>query len=73
MQMLLEVSGLGKSYGARRAVDDVSFGLGAGQTLGLIGPNGAGKSTIVAMLCGLVAPDAGQVRLGGVPVAPGMR
>ncbi|QNA87856.1 ABC transporter ATP-binding protein [Massilia sp. Dwa41.01b] len=72
MEMLLEVSGLAKSYGARRAVDGVSFRLRAGQTLDLIGPNGAGKSTTVGMLCGLLRPDAGEVRLGGVAVGPGV-
>lgn len=72
MELLLEVSGLAKSYGTRRAVDGVSFGLPAGKTLGLIGPNGAGKSTTVGMLCGLLAPDAGQVRIKGMAVGPGL-
>jgi len=69
--MLLEASNLAKAYGARRAVDGVSFQLRAGQTLGLIGPNGAGKSTTVGMLCGLLAPDAGSVRVRGRQVGPG--
>ncbi|MDQ2989687.1 MAG: ATP-binding cassette domain-containing protein, partial [Pseudomonadota bacterium] len=47
--VLLKVSKLTKSYGARRAVDDVSFQVQAGQTVGLIGPNGAGKSSTVSM------------------------
>jgi len=67
----LEASNLAKSYGARRAVDGVSFQVRAGQTLGLIGPNGAGKSTTVGMLCGLLAPDAGSVRVRGQEVGPG--
>jgi len=71
MEVLLEASNLAKAYGARRAVDGVSFQLRAGQTLGLIGPNGAGKSTTVGMLCGLLAPDAGSVRLDGLAVGPG--
>jgi ABC-2 type transport system ATP-binding protein len=71
MEVLLEATNLAKAYGARRAVDGVSFQLRAGQTLGLIGPNGAGKSTTVGMLCGLLAPDTGSVRVGGQQVGPG--
>jgi ABC-2 type transport system ATP-binding protein len=71
MAPLLSVSGLTKSYGQRRAVDGVSFRLQAGQTLGLIGPNGAGKSTTVAMLCGLLRPDSGEVRIGGDAIEGG--
>ncbi|MFL6676295.1 MAG: ABC transporter ATP-binding protein [Massilia sp.] len=69
--VLLSVSNLTKSYGDRRAVDGVSFQVLAGQTVGLLGPNGAGKSTTVGMLCGLLRPDAGEVRLGGELVGPG--
>jgi ABC-2 type transport system ATP-binding protein len=69
--VLLRVEGLVKSYGARRAVDGVSFQVLKGQTVGLLGPNGAGKSTTVAMLCGLVRPDAGNVLLDGQPVTTG--
>jgi ABC-2 type transport system ATP-binding protein len=69
--VLLRVSNLTKSYGDRRAVDGVSFQVLAGQTVGLLGPNGAGKSTTVGMLCGLLRPDAGEVRLGGELVGPG--
>jgi len=69
--VLLSVTNLVKSYGARRAVDGVSFRVLAGQTVGLLGPNGAGKSTIVGMLCGLLAPDGGDIVLGGERVTPG--
>jgi ABC-2 type transport system ATP-binding protein len=69
--VLLKVSGLTKSYGARRAVDAVSFQVQAGQTVGLIGPNGAGKSSTVSMICGLLRPDAGKVELDGVEIAQG--
>ena len=71
MASLLTVRGLSKSYGERRAVDDVSFTVDAGQTVGLIGPNGAGKSTTVAMICGLLRLDAGRVELAGVPLGAG--
>src|SRR5450830_411628 len=70
--VLLQVSHLTKSYGARRAVDDVSFAVGAGQTVGLIGPNGAGNSSTVSMICGLLRPDAGSVTLDGEAVTTGL-
>src|SRR2546423_3970358 len=61
----LEGRGLRKRYGSLVAVDGVSLALGPGRVLGLLGPNGAGKTTTVAMLAGLVAPDAGDVLVGG--------
>ncbi len=69
--LLLDVQGLSKSFGERKVVDAVSFSLKAGQTLGLLGPNGAGKSTTVNMICGLLAPDQGQVLLGGQLMSAG--
>ena len=56
---------LRKHYGERRAVDGVSFGVGAGECYGLLGPNGAGKTTTISMLCGLVVPDGGTVTVDG--------
>ena len=56
-----------KRHGAVTALDGVDLALPAGQGLALLGPNGAGKSTAVALLLGLQAPDAGQVRLLGLP------
>lgn len=66
--VLLSVTKICKSYGERRAVNDVSFQVKRGQTLGLIGPNGAGKSTTVGILCGLLQPDSGSVLLEGLHV-----
>jgi ABC-2 type transport system ATP-binding protein len=66
---MLEVRGLRKSYGELVAVREVSFSLGAGEVLGLLGPNGAGKTTTVSMISGIVSPDAGQVLVGGAPLA----
>lgn len=68
---LLKVTGLCKSFAGRVAVDDVSFTVAHGQTLGLIGPNGAGKSTTVSMLCGLLKPDSGEVLMDGQAVNHG--
>ena len=65
MPPVLEVQGVRKSYGALTAVSDVSFSVGAGELVGLLGPNGAGKSTTVAMIAGLLPPDAGEVRING--------
>ncbi|MDT8998847.1 ABC transporter ATP-binding protein [Paucibacter sp. APW11] len=62
---MLEAQGLSKRYGDKTVVNDLNLRLRSGQTLGLLGPNGAGKSTTVAMLCGLLKPDQGQVLLDG--------
>jgi len=51
--------------GGRAIVENVSLSLESGQFIGLIGPNGAGKSTLMAALAGLLAPDSGDVTLGG--------
>jgi ABC-2 type transport system ATP-binding protein len=66
---MLEVQGLRKAYGARTAVADVSLAVRGGEVLGLLGPNGAGKSTTIGMVCGLTAPDAGTVSIGGTTLA----
>jgi branched-chain amino acid transport system ATP-binding protein len=65
MSMLLETSGLQKSFGAVVAAKDVSISAGRGDRLGLIGNNGAGKTTFVNMVTGYVKPDAGKVLLDG--------
>ena len=67
--MVLSVSHLSKSYGGVQAVRDVSFGVDAGERVALIGPNGAGKTTCFNLLNGQLAPDAGEIRLGGVDLA----
>ena len=67
---MLIAQGLCKSYAARTVVQAVSLSLAPGQIVGLLGPNGAGKSTTVAMLSGLLEPDAGQVRVGNPAVSP---
>ncbi len=59
---LLAVRGLAKSYGARRALDGVSFTVRPGEVLGLIGPNGAGKTTLFECLAGVLPADGGEVR-----------
>ncbi len=65
---MLTVEHLAKSYGAKRAVVDVSLSVARGEVVGLLGPNGAGKSTTVACICGLVAADSGTVLIDGQPI-----
>jgi ABC-type branched-subunit amino acid transport system ATPase component len=62
---LLEISNLSKSYGAVKAVDDVSVHINRGEIAGLIGPNGSGKSTFFDCSTGLGKPDTGTVKLDG--------
>jgi ABC-2 type transport system ATP-binding protein len=63
--VLIEAAHLRKSYGARLALDDVTFSVNAGEVVGLLGPNGAGKTTALSILATLLAPDAGEVRIAG--------
>lgn len=65
MRAVLSVRGLCRSFGGVRAVDDVSFEVGAGEMVALIGPNGAGKSTCFNLLGGQMAAEAGEVWLEG--------
>ena len=58
---MLRVSRLCKSFGALKALDDVSFDLAKGETLAVIGPSGGGKSTLLRVLNGLEAPDGGTI------------
>ncbi|RYF42462.1 MAG: ATP-binding cassette domain-containing protein [Comamonadaceae bacterium] len=60
--LLFDARNLSKSYGGTRVVDDLSFGIGPGECLGVIGPNGAGKTTTIRMGLGLTAPDGGSIR-----------
>src|ERR1700757_1188139 len=64
---LLDARGLVKEYGAgHRVVDDVSFAIRRGETLGLVGESGSGKSTVARILVRLVDPTAGEVRYKGL-------
>jgi ribose transport system ATP-binding protein len=70
MSILLSMSGVSKSFGATRALVDVSFSVERGQVRALIGENGAGKSTLMKLLAGVHRPDAGQMMVSGQPYAP---
>jgi gliding motility-associated transport system ATP-binding protein len=65
---MIEVKGLVKTYGAKRAVDGITFSVKRGDILGFLGPNGAGKSTTMKMITGFLRPDAGTATVGGIDV-----
>ncbi len=65
---VLSAQGLVKTYRKRNVVNKVAIELRQGEIVGLLGPNGAGKTTTFYMLTGLIAPDAGQIRLDGQDV-----
>ena len=62
---VLSVHNLGKTYGKRQVVKDVSLNVRRGEAVGLLGPNGAGKTTVFYMITGLVRPDKGMIELDG--------
>jgi heme exporter protein A len=68
---VVEAAGLSRAFGARRAVEGVTFALRGGESLALFGPNGAGKTTLLRMLAGLLRPTAGEARIGGVALPGG--
>jgi sodium transport system ATP-binding protein len=61
---MIEVRNLRKHFGAVHAVNDLSFSAQNGRITGILGENGAGKTTTLAMICGLVQPDAGFIQVG---------
>jgi ABC-type sugar transport system ATPase subunit len=66
---LLRARNLNKYYGGLRALSDVSIDVASGEILALVGDNGAGKSTLIKALSGAIAPDDGEIEVGGKPVA----
>jgi simple sugar transport system ATP-binding protein len=67
---LLALDGIGKRFGGRPALEDVSLDVRAGEVHCLLGENGAGKSTLCNIVFGVHRPDAGALRLGGEPFLP---
>jgi ATP-binding cassette subfamily F protein uup len=63
-KLVAEAKGISKSFGDVPVVRDFSIRIQRGDRIGLVGPNGAGKTTLLNMLTGMLAPDAGEVRLG---------
>lgn len=68
-ECLIETRRLTRRFGDRVAVDELNLSVPAAGVYGFLGPNGAGKTTAIRMLLGLIRPNAGEVRLFGVPVA----
>ena len=66
---MIRVENLVKAFGAKRAVNDVSFAVERGEVLGFLGPNGAGKSTTMRIITGFYPPTSGRVTVGGFDVA----
>ena len=62
---MIKVENLVKAFGAKLAVNDVSFTVERGEVLGFLGPNGAGKSTTMRMITGFIPPSSGRITIGG--------
>src|SRR5712692_3787749 len=65
MSDFLDIAGAGKSFAAARVLDSVNLGVKRGEFVSLLGPSGCGKTTLLRIVAGLLAPDAGTVRLDG--------
>ncbi len=65
---MIKVENLTKLFGAKHAVDGISFSVGRGEVLGFLGPNGAGKSTTMRMITGFISPSGGKVSVGGFDI-----
>lgn len=66
--MSIKVDHILKQYGDQKAVDHISFEVGAGEIVGFLGPNGAGKSTTMKMITGFLRPDEGRIEVCGITV-----
>ena len=63
--MSIEVNNISKSYGAQKALDNISFSVNKGEIVGFLGPNGAGKSTLMKILTTYIHPDGGSAMVNG--------
>ena len=68
--MILELQHISHAFGSQPVLHDVSFGVDAGETVGLLGRNGAGKTTLLRIATLLLRPDSGQVLFDGHPMGP---
>ncbi len=65
---MIQVEGLTKDYGPRRAIEDLTFNAEKGEILGFLGPNGAGKTTTMRILCGYMPPTSGKATVAGFDI-----
>src|SRR5436190_13590543 len=71
--LLMQVTGLTKTYGDQRALADISFSVRSGEILGLIGPNGAGKTTLLEAIAGILPADKGKILWRGMSLPASKR
>jgi ABC-2 type transport system ATP-binding protein len=64
---MIELRGVTKTFGSKVAVGGLDLSVRSGELFAFLGPNGAGKTTTIKMVCGLLAPNSGLVRVGGYP------
>ena len=70
---MIELSGVTKAFGAKRAVDGLDLHVRAGEVFAFLGPNGAGKTTTIKMVCGLLRPTSGTVTVSAADVMARLR
>ncbi|MHA3723930.1 ABC transporter ATP-binding protein [Leucobacter sp. HY1910] len=70
---MIEIKGIGRTFGDRRVLDDVTFGVASGRMTGFVGGNGAGKTTTMRIILGVLAQDTGSVEFDGSPITPADR
>src|SRR5690349_9330860 len=68
MEAIIQTRDLTRRFGELTAVDHLTLEISRGEIFGLVGPDGAGKTTTLRMLCGLLDPDEGEIRIGGQSV-----
>ncbi len=73
MADLVTLRNVSFSYGSTAALENIDLAIASGTTLGLIGPNGGGKTTLMKLMLGLLEPDSGEIRIGGLPPRKAVR
>ena len=68
MSNLVEIKELGKCYGKKKVMNNLSLSLESGRIVGILGPNGSGKSTLIKMMAGVLKPTSGQIIIRIRPV-----
>jgi len=65
-ETIIELSQISKSYGKVKAIDGISLDVKRGEILVMLGPNGSGKTTTIRLICGVIFPDSGQIKVKGL-------